>query len=211
MLNINISKNIYPEVKRAKEIGQNWCYTFANGGRTGKNIGMKTYNIKTCTAFELNAEKHNNELYHLAPEQQAIHRIKEEVEKRVFRLQDTFGEVKAFLYGGVELNNKNPESVASFNLYNTLADVLDNLGIPFAMICGKKQANQLDNMYVINNNITIWNDLFKKFIKPKEAPNQEQIMDILKEHYQFVESTDEHALKFLEALSAKPQAMLSKI
>ena len=51
MLNINISKNIYPEVKRAKEIGQNWCYTFANGGRTGKNIGMKTYNIKTCTAF----------------------------------------------------------------------------------------------------------------------------------------------------------------
>ena len=60
-------------------------------------------------------------------------------------------------------------------------------------------------------NVTIWNDLFKKFVKPVNTPTQEEIMNHMRQDYQFVESSEEHLLKFLENLNYKPNHLLSKM
>ena len=205
-LNINISQVGYPKLARTKEIGNRAC-SFYDGCRKGLNLGLQGFNIESDTALLLNAGRTNNELYKLCPR---VPNIKAELEKRIFEMEEKFGKVRAFLYGGLELNQNNPKSVESFNLYNVLADSLDELQVPFAMICGKSAKAPLDNIYAINNNVTIWNDLFKKFVKPASKPTQEEIMATMRDDYQIVESSDEHLLKFLESLNYKPNHPLSK-
>lgn len=205
-LNINISQVAYPKISRTKEIGKRGC-SFYDGCRKGINLGMQGFNIEADTALLLNAGRTNNEMYKLCPR---VPNVKAELEKRIFEMEEKFGKVRAFLYGGLELNKNNPRTVESFNLYNTLADSLYELQVPFAMICGKNAKAPLDNIYAINNNVTIWNDLFKKFVKPLSKPTQEEIMATMRDDYQIVESSDEHMLKFLESLSYKTNHLLSK-
>ena len=205
-LNINISQVGYPKLARTKEIGKRAC-SFYDGTRKGLNLGIQAFNIEGDTALLLNAGRTNNEMYKLCPN---IANLKAELEKRIFEMEENFGKVRAFLYGGFRLNKNDPKSVESFNLYNNLADSLDELDVPFAMICGKDRRAPLDNVYAINNNVTIWNDLFKKFVKPANTPTQEEIINTMKKDYQFVESTDNHLLKFLENLNYKPNHLLSR-
>lgn len=205
-LNINISQVGYPKLARTKAVGERAC-SFANGGKTGLNLGLQAFNIESDTALLLNAGRTNNQLFKLCP---MVTNIKSELEKRIFEMEENFGNVRAFIYGGFKLNNNDQKSVESFKFYTNLADTLDNLDIPFAMICGKDHKAPLDNIYSINNNVTIWNDLFKKFVKPVSKLSQEEIMDTMRKEYQFVESTDQHLLKFLENLNYKPNHLLSK-
>ena len=205
-LNINISKVGYPKLARTKAVGERAC-SFSNGGKTGHNLGLQAFNIEADTALLLNAGRTNNQLFKLCP---YVGNIKAELEKRIFEMEENFGKVRAFIYGGFKLNHNDTKSVESFNFYNNLADSLDELEVPFAMICGKDRKAPLDNLYSINNNVTIWNDLFKKFVKPETKLSQEEIIETMKNEYQFVESSEEHLLKFLENLNYKPNHLLSK-
>ena len=76
----------------------------------------------------------------------------------------------------------------SFNLYNNLADAMENLNIDFAMLCGKKGFKTPDNMHVIDNRLTIWNDKFKELGKNPEKLDKSQKLEFLTDNYQFVES-----------------------
>ena len=109
----------------------------------------------------------------------------------------------------MELNNKDTESVASFNLYNTIADTLDELGVNFTMMCGKKRGSAMENMYAVGDNITVWSDKFKE-IFPNSSKNlsQEEIVEKLENHYQFVEQTDEHAFNILDNFTPKVKHLI---
>ena len=205
---INLSKIAYPEVKRVIDVGRCHDYLIGAGKKTATVRSLKTENINSCTAGVLSNGK-NHFMFHVAPELQPVSTIKKEIEKQVNILRETCDNVKAFICGGLELNNKDSESVASFNLYNTIADALEDLGVNFTMMCGKKKGSPMENMYAVGNTITVWSNTFKKlFPNGAKDLNQEEILEILEKHYQFVEKNEEHVFNVLEDFTPKVQHLV---
>lgn len=200
---INLSKVAYPEVKRVIDVGRCHDYLIGAGRGTATVRSLRTEHINTCTAGVLTNGK-NHFMFHTAPELQPVASIKREIEKQVNVLRETCDNIKGFICGGLELNNRDSESVASFNLYNTIADTLDELGVNFTMMCGKKKGAPMENMYAVGDTVTVWSDAFKK-IFPNGAKDlsQEEVIEALENHYQFVEQTDEHAFNVLEDFTPK--------
>lgn len=204
-MSINLAKFVYPETKTTKIIGNFHNYTVKNGGFANLNRGLRTENINTCTAGVLNADK-TNFMFHVAPEQQSISTIKKELEKKIETLRETCDDIKAFICGGLELNHKDPESIRSFELYNTIADAFDELGVKFTMMCGKQKGAPMDNIYAVNKSVTMWNDSFKKiFNQDSSKLSKDDILELLENEYQFVESNDAHKLSVLEKFMPKNQ------
>ena len=205
---INLSKIAYPEVKRVIDVGCCHDYLIGAGKKTATVRSLKSENINSCTAGVLSNGK-NHFMFHAAPELQPVSTIKKEIEKQVNILRETCDNVKAFICGGLELNKKVSESVASFNLYNTIADALDDLGVNFTMMCGKKKGSPMENMYAVGNTITVWSNTFKKlFPNGAKDLNQEEILEILEKHYQFVEKNEEHVFNVLEDFTPKVQHLV---
>jgi len=200
---INLSKVAYPEVKRVIDVGRCHDYLIGAGKSTATSRSLKTECINTCTAGVLSNGK-NHFMFHAAPELQPIATIKKEIERQVNILRETCDNIKGFICGGLELNNRDSESVASFNLYNTIADTLDELGVNFTMMCGKKKGAPMENMYAVGDTVTVWSNAFKKlFPQGSENLNQEEILETLENHYQFVEQNDEHVINVLEKFTPK--------
>ena len=102
------------------------------------------------------------------------------------------------------MNNRDSESVASFNLYNTIADTLDELGVNFTMMCGKKKGSPMENMYAVGDTITVWSNAFKKmFPNGAKDLSQEEIVEKLENHYQFVEQTEGHSFNVIDDFTPK--------
>lgn len=204
---INLSRVAYPEVKHRKVIGALHDYTINKGKIVTKNHGTLTENINTCVGGVLNAGNRNF-MFHVAPEMQPLNPIKRELAKQVEILRETCGSVKGLICGGLELNSKDNESVQSFNLYNTIADVLDELGVQFTMLCGKEKGAPLENIYAINENTTLWGDAFKNLFN-KNTDSKEEIIDVLENHYQFVEIPDAEIVKVTDTFaSARTQGLI---
>lgn len=53
----------------------------------------------------------------------------------------------------------------------------------------------MDNLHVLNKNISLWNSSFKDIDNAKNL-SQDKILDILEDHYQFVEKNSEDKLNF---------------
>lgn len=180
--------------EKAKVVGnKDNIYTISKAGFNPINNALVSKHADTCCLVGLNAGK-NNCLIHIAPEQQPLCSIQDGLEKCILKLQEKYGVAKdkitAILVGGRELIQKDAESVASFNNYNTVANSLDNLEIPFTMICGKKKGATKDNIYMVNETATIWNDFFKD-LKLNKNSTQEEITEELSKKYQFVEIAPE--------------------
>lgn len=207
-MSINLSKFAYPEIKQAKLVGNFHKYTFNNGMFANVNRGLRTENINSCTAGVLNAGK-TNFMFHAAPEMQPLAGIKKEIQSKVEALRETCDEVKAFICGGLELNQKDSESVRSFDLYNTIADTLDELGVKFTMMCGKQKGASMDNIYAINENVNVWSDAFKNLFTPEfKNLSKDEILGLLEKEYQFVESNAEHNINIFDKYVQKNQYAL---
>lgn len=204
---INLSRVVYPELRHKKVIGALHDYTINNGGMVTKNHGILTENISTCVGGVLNGNARNF-MFHIAPEMQALDPLKREIAKQVELLRETCDNVRGFICGGLELNSKDKESVKSFDLYNTIADVLDELGVSFTMICGKEKGASLENIYAINDNITVWGDRFKNFFT-KNTDSKKEITDMLEKHYQFVEIPENENIKVSNTFASRTQSLVS--
>lgn len=187
---INLSGIPYPQVKKSLTVGNFHDYTIKKGLNACFNKGLLTENINSCTAGVLNAGKRNF-MFHAAPEMQDLTTVKKELLKQIDKLRESCEDIKGFICGGWALNTKDRETVRSFDLYNTIADTLDELGVKFTMLCGKEKGSSMDNIYAVNNNVTIWNDSFKELLPQIKSKNPDDIQDILEKRYQFVELTPE--------------------
>ena len=185
-MSVNLSKCSYPQVRNAKIVGNIHDYLINKGSIGVRQRGYRSENINSCTAGVLsNNTKHF--MFHASPEAQPLIMINEELAKQIQTLRQTCDDVKGFICGGWALDNKDGATVQSFDLYNTIADALDSLGVKFMMICGKEKNSPMDNIYAVNNNITMWNDRFKQLFQ-KENMSSEDIVEALEREYQFVEN-----------------------
>ncbi len=208
-LNINLTSNSYHPVKTAKVVGNFHDYLFRNGMTVSLNKGVRTENINSCTAGIINAGKRNF-MFRSAPEMESLRFLKKEIENQVNILRETCDKVKAFIIGGLELNNKDRESVQSFDLYNTIADTFDELNVPFAMMCGKKKGAPMEGIYAVNDNITVWSKLFKNLFTPENKKlKQDEIIDLLENNYQFIEVSPEQKISILGDSIAKDAVNLA--
>lgn len=203
MPQINLSKVPYPEIRYAKNVGYFHDYLIKKGSICTNHRGLRTENINSCTAGVLFG-KDKNFMFHAAPEMQPLNSIKEDLAQFVSKLNRSCEEIKGFIFGGWALNNRDKETVRSFDLYNTIADALDYLGIKFTMICGKEKNAALDNMYAVGNNVTVWNNDFKK-IASSENMSPEEVINLLEQNYQFVENEAGEDIKFIDKFPFKTQ------
>lgn len=206
---INLSKAAYIGGKQSKTVGQFHNYLIKNGLTSTPNRGIRTENINSCTAGVLNAGK-KNFMFHAAPEMEAIGLIKKELEKQVNILRETCDNVKGFIVGGLRLDPKDKESVQSFDLYNKIADSLDELDVPFTMMCGKEKGAPMEGIYAVNDTLTVWSNAFKNLFTPENKKlKQDEIIDLLEKKYQFVEISPEQKISILEDSIAKSAANLA--
>lgn len=155
---------------------------------------MRSENANTCLMVGINAGNNRNCLMHLAPEQQSLSTLKAGLLKCIKTLSEKCDNMKenfsAILIGGRAFDSNNPKTKASFDLFNHTANILEELGIPFSMICGKYDNVAKDNISVYKDCATIWNDSYKNLDIPKNA-TLEEIEEALSEHYQVVELSKE--------------------
>lgn len=196
ILSVNLSKIPYPDVKNAKIVGEFHNYLINNGALSVAHRGLRTENVNSCTAGALFGNG-KNFLFHAAPELQPLHNIKNELEKFVEKLRQNGEEIKGFICGGWALDNNDMETVKSFDLYNTIANALDDLGVKFTMICGKEKNAPMDNIYATGNNLTMWNSDFKKILENKYL-SKDEIIEALEQNYEFVESNAGQELKVID-------------
>ena len=205
-ISINLSKIPYPEVKNAKVVGEFHDYLIKNGGLSTAKRGLRTESINSCTAGVLFG-KNKNFMFHAAPETQPLGSIKKELAKYINKLHQSCEEIRGLICGGWALDNKDKETVRSFDLYNAIANALDDLGVKFTMVCGKEKGTSPDNIYSINDNATIWNDDFKKILDSPQI-SSDGLTELLEQNYQFVENTAGNEIKFIESISPKTQHLV---
>jgi hypothetical protein len=176
--------------QKANCVGSCGIYAIRHGGYSKTNRALYSEGANTCLLVGLKAGKKNNCLLHIAPEHQSVGSIEKELISCINKIQEQSTNIKdkvcAILFGGRELLNSDPEAVGSFDIYNTVANVLDKLGISFSMICGKKKGASTDNMFMGLNDIAIWNKDLKNLKLPENA-SQDEIATALSERYEFVE------------------------
>lgn len=194
MFSINFTNIPMIKTKNAKLVGNFHDYLIQNGSFATTKKSLITENINSCTAGVLEAGD-KVFMFHAAPEMQSITTIKQDLIKQINALKKTYTDIKGFICGGWKLNNNNPESIKSFDLYNTIADVLDSLGIKFTMVCGKEKGTSFDNLQVQNSKITLWNENFKNIlIDNSKQLKQNEIINVLENFYQFVEKNTDDTL-----------------
>ena len=195
-------------IKNTKMVGDFHDYLIHKGSLITTKRGMQTENINSCTAGVLNAgDKHF--MFYAAPEMQSLRTVRQALEKQVEVLRKTCEDIRGFICGGWELDTKNQESVKSFNLYTAIADTLDDLGVKFTMVCGKEKGAPLDNLHAINKSVTMWNDAFgKTFIGDSKKLSQNQVVEILENHYQFVETNAGDKINLVVEPSSNIQSLV---
>ncbi len=170
-----------PAINRyTKEVAGN--FTTMDGKYAVLSNAVKTGNINTCTGVVFHTPQ-INEMHHLAPEysshQDPIF-IRDFFQERIYELQKSYGEVKAFIFGG-RGNDKQ-----SFNLANNIANPIEDAGVEFSMLFGKKKFNTHDQMAITENKLSIWNDGFAKLFKKSENVTDNKKVKFLEDNYEIV-------------------------
>ena len=138
-------------------------------------------------------------MFHSIPELQSLSSIKRELAAKIELLRETSDKITGFICGGLELNKSNKSSVDSFNLYNKIADSLDEFDIPFTMMCGKEKGACPDNLYSNANSVLVWNNDFKDIFKNTKKLSQDEIVSMLENRYQFVERNSSQEFKICDS------------
>ena len=175
---INLEK--IPYLKYAKEVGGQFTFSDGKADRLVQRMGTKGLN--TCVGFAFHTPT-KNEMYHLAPEYRAHQDpqfVRNFIEAKIHELRDGYGNVKAFIFGG-RANDK-----GSFELANNIANPIEDAGVEFTMIWGKKGNIPTDEMSLFDNRLSIWNDAFKNTLQKKAGISKDQKLNLLEDTYEIV-------------------------
>lgn len=157
---VQLSANPIKYQAKAFEVGKERIYTTSKARFSNSTHPLVSFDANTCSMLNLNGGHNRNCLMHLAPEQQSLVTLKSGIEKCILALQDKMGRVQeditGILVGGRHSGNKE-----SFNLFNEIANILDEFGIPFSMLCGKFDNIANDNIVIAGNKAGIWNNSLK--------------------------------------------------
>ncbi len=126
-------------------------------------------------------------IFNIAPEHESSANLKKLIFEKTQELISNSEKIWGFICGGWNLDMKNDLAKKSFDIYNTLADKMEELKIPFGMLCGKEAGEHYDNFRVHGNNVYVWSDLIKDRFNNKKAVPQEEIINNLEKDYQFTE------------------------
>jgi hypothetical protein len=185
--------------RSAKVVGANHLYNIKNAGYSASTQSLFSEGANTCVLVALNAGKKSNCLLHLAPEHQKVGSIKEElsgcIDKLKAKCEDVREKVTGILFGGIEFDSKDPQAKGSFDVYNTVANSLEDMDVPFTMICGKKKGSPKDAIFLTSTSASLWNTDLKGLDIPQNA-SQEEIAKQLSSRYQFVEISPEVPISF---------------
>lgn len=185
-LKVRLTNTTHAIRQGAKEVSQ---YTMSGSKTSVPTRAVYSEGANTCELLALNLGNITR-LFHLAPELQPTNTLYEGIRSSVDTLyensEDLDDEVTALIVGGRELIKGNKESEASFNLYNETANVLEELEIPYTMICGKKMELGKDDIYILDGTAHVQNDFFE-CLKDDARSSQERIKEQLERGYQFVE------------------------
>lgn len=193
-LSINLSNVPHILNRNIKLVGGAHDYLINKGANLPIKRGLQTENINSCTAgILISGDRHF--MFHAAPELQPLSSIKKELEKKIADLHATCENIQGFICGGWEFKANDKECVKSFDLYNTIANVFDFLGVKFSMLCGKEKGSNMDNIFSINNSVTLWNENFNNIFKQNKGYTQNEIVEQLEKDYQFVETNSDDIFK----------------
>ena len=170
-----------PAINRyTKEVAGN--FTTMDGKYAVFSNALKTNGINTCTGVVFHTPQ-VNEMHHLAPEypshQDPIF-IRDFIQGRIYELQKTYGDVKAFIFGGKGGDKQ------SFNLANNIANPIEDAGVEFSMVFGKKGFKTPDEMAILEDKLSIWNDGFAKLFKKSGNITNNKKVKFLEDNYEIV-------------------------
>lgn len=156
---------------------------------------FKTENINACIAGVVSNGK-KNLMFHLAPEQQSLLTLDDIfLNKMRDFCSETDNELDALVCGGWNSSTKNNTTTEqSINLYNKIAELLENFGVRLSLICGKKQ-NELDNLYAQKDQAILVSDSWNNYgINCNNLKNKtiEEISKLLENKYETVEIHPKH-------------------
>lgn len=158
---VNLLNTPVNYIAKAAIVGKDNIYTIDKARFANSTYQLVSENANTCVMLGLNGGKGNNCLMHLAPEQQPLGSLKVGIEKCIETIRGKMDniqeEVTGILVGGRNSSNKD-----SFNLFNEVANILDDLGVPFSMLCGKFDNVANDNILISGEKVKIWNSSIKK-------------------------------------------------
>lgn len=197
-LNVKLSSISAYRPQKVSIVGDNNIFRVDKARFTSCSWPIRSESANTCVMIGLNAGKNKNCLMHLAPEQQPLNSLKNGLERCIEKLKEKCdyktAPVTAILIGGRAFDKKDSSTKGSFDLYDTAANILDKLEIPFSMICGKYKGVANDNISIVGENAVIWNDSYKDIQLPKFV-SQEEVAELLEEKYQVVELSDDVPVK----------------
>lgn len=194
--NVRISANPIKYQAKAFEVGKDYIYT-TNRARFSQSLHpLVSFDANTCTMVNLNGGDKRNCCMHLAAEQQPLSTLKAGLAKNIETLREKMKNIEenitAIIIGGRHSGNQE-----SFDLFNEVANILEEFGIPFSMICGKFDNIKNDNIVVTGDNAGIWNESLKK-LKIPNGTTGDELEEILKQNYEVVEFTPEVSVTYTD-------------
>ena len=190
-LKVNFLTNKYSVKNVDCKVGGMFRQRFADGKQlttTWRSLMAEDMNANVGGALMTNRKAY---VFNVAPERQSLSKIKTIIEEKAGELVQGGNKILGFICGGWSIDKNNDISKRSFDLYNTLADKMDDLKIPFGMVCGKEIGNHFDNFRLKENNIYMWSDLIAKRFSDKGSLSREDILENLEKDYEFVEFSPE--------------------
>ena len=99
--------------------------------------------------------------------------------ENIQKVLDMGKNVQGFICGGLSNSLETKSATASYALYNEVAEMLDQFGIQFGMICGKNKANSFDNIRIHKDKIFMWGDYLHDCFtqKTKKPMTRDNITD----------------------------------
>ena len=191
MPKINILSSAYPLVREDIVLGNAMKYKFIDGKKISTKFhGIRAEQMKANIGGALVTQR-DSFAFHIAPEIESPKIVKKLLADKVEELRHSGEKVWAFLCGGWAYKQNDEVATKSFNMYTALADKLEELGVPFSMICGKFVHDESDNFRVYNDSVFAWGDAVKNKIDKGAKLSPDEIFDKFSEKYQVVELSPE--------------------
>lgn len=184
-MRINITQKAYPVAEKVVEKG---TFKMSTSSRA-----ILSPDIDTKVNLILNGDT-KNALLEMEPIVfKTVNSIRNAVLRAIGQFKENYNlsydSISAFIMGGRDCKH----NYHSNELANCIADTLEDSDVPFSMLCGKRPAVDLDNIYSVNKNTTLWNNSFKNI---NHKISEEEAIEELKHMYEIVEISDDVPLSF---------------
>ena len=194
-LKIKLTPEIQSIPRRITVVGNDNILRTQSARFTNSSQPMMSESANTCVMLGLNADKNKDCLMHLAPEQQSLRTLRDGIEACIEKMRENIRSLQEN-FSGILIGGRHSAYPESFDLFNETANILDELGIPFSMICGKFDNIANDNILMRENNATIWNKSLQHLDVRKNV-TQDELAKILEENYEVVELSPEVPVEFI--------------